>query len=111
MAGHILQRLDEAEARLALVDVDVQVAQAAAAIEEAQVEDQLLERRHRLGLAVEEVSPSLETEGGEAQALPEEGGEAEEIETPKDEAPEVVPVQAEPDRPEVTEEPPAPSEP
>jgi phage shock protein A len=111
MAGHILQRLDEAEARLALVDVDVQVARAAAAIEEAQVEEQLLERRHRLGLAVEEVSPSLETEGGEARALPEEGGEAEEIETPEDQAPEVVPIQAEPDRPEVTEEPPTPSEP
>lgn len=62
MAGHILQRLNEAEARLALVDVDAEVAQAATAIEEAQVEEQLVERRHRLGLVPEKVQETQEEE-------------------------------------------------
>jgi phage shock protein A len=66
MAGHILQRLDEAEARLALVDVDVEVARAAAAIEEARVEEQLLERRRRLGLAPEKVPESQAEKAAEA---------------------------------------------
>jgi hypothetical protein len=65
MAGHILQRLNEAEARLALVDVDVEVAKAAAAIEEARVEEQLLERRRRLGLAPEETEEAQEEEVAE----------------------------------------------
>jgi len=88
MAGHILQRLHEAEARLALVDVDVEVAKAVAVIEEARVEEQLLERRRRLGLAPEE-------------ALPDEAAEAPEDKTPE----------AEPTGPEQTEEPPATPEP
>ncbi|MFZ5917291.1 MAG: PspA/IM30 family protein [Chloroflexota bacterium] len=50
MAGHIMQRLDEAEARLTLVKMDAEVAQAAAALEAAQAEQQLMERRRRLGL-------------------------------------------------------------
>ncbi len=62
MAGHILQRLDEAEARLSLVDVDVEVTRAVAAIEEAQVEEQLMERRRRLGLAPEEEVAEMSTD-------------------------------------------------
>lgn len=97
MAGHILQRLDEAEARLALVDVDAEVALAAAAIEEAQVEEQLVERRRRLGLVVEEVKEP-----------PEEEATTETTEAPEDEPPEAVPVEpAQGKHPEITEEPPA----
>ena len=51
MAGQIIERLDKAEARLSLVDIDTTVAQAATAIEETRVEEQLVERRLRLGLA------------------------------------------------------------
>jgi hypothetical protein len=70
MAGHIMQRLDEAEARLALVDVDLEVARAAAAIEEAQVEEQLMERRRRLGL-VQKVKEPPEKEATAEAATPE----------------------------------------
>lgn len=87
MAGHILQRLNEAETRLALVDVDAEVAKAAAAIEEARVEEQLRERRRRLGLAAEKVQETQEKEAAE---------------TPEDKTPE-----AEPVGPEKTKEPPA----
>lgn len=83
MAGHILQRLDEAEARLALVDVDVKVARAAAAIEEARIDEQLMDRRRRLGL-VEEIKETSETSATETQAATEETL----AEAPKDEPPE-----------------------
>jgi hypothetical protein len=93
MAGHILQRLHEAEARLTLVDVDVEVARAAAALEEARVEEQLLERRRRLGLV-----PKEERESREEEAV--------ETPEPEDETPE-----NEPTGPEQTEErPPATEE-
>ncbi len=87
MAGHILQRLDEAEARLALVDVDAEVARAVAAIEEAQVDTQIDERRRRLGLAPEQSPPPQP---------------AQVAETPQPEAPE-----AAPPAPEETGEPPS----
>jgi len=81
MAGHILQRLDEAEARLELVDVDAEVARAVAAIEEAQVDTQIDERRRRLGLALEQApspqpveTPQPEAPDG-APPAPEETGE------------------------------------
>lgn len=108
MAGHILQRLDEAEARLTLVDVDVEVARAAAAIEETRVEELLMERRRRLGLAVEEAEQVPETPVLEAQIPSEEETTSETEETPADEAPEdesIAPAQG--DSPESTEEPPA----
>jgi hypothetical protein len=110
MAGHILGRLDEAEARLALVDVDVEVARAVAAIEEARVEEQLLERRRRLGLGVEDVSDSPGTQVVEAQAPPEEGATVEETVAPEDEAAETEPIEPESAGPEVADEPSAPSE-
>jgi len=104
MAGHVLQRLDEAEARLALVDVDAEVARAAAAIEEARIEEQLVERRRRLGLAVEEVNEFPETQVAEAQALPEEEAATGETETPGDHPPEAAPLEPEQGDPEITEE-------
>ena len=112
MAGHILQRLDEAEARLALVDVDAEVARAASAIEEARVEEQLVERRRRLGMVVEEVKePSeapvaTEQPSSDTEPIIEEEGAPEEA--PIDESPVAQPVEpASEEPPETAEEPPA----
>ena len=112
MAGHILQRLDEAEARLALVDVDAEVARAASAIEEMRVEEQLVERRRRLGMVVEEVKePSeapvaTEQPSSDTEPIIEEEGAPEEA--PIDESPVAQPVEpASEEPPETAEEPPA----
>jgi phage shock protein A len=107
MAGHILQRLDEAEARLELVDVDAEVARAAAAIEEVRVEEQLEERRRRLGL-VEEVQVPPETSKAEAQVPSEEEATTEAPESPQDALPKAAPAKpAQEEQPETTKEPPA----
>jgi archaellum component FlaC len=109
MAGHILQRLDEAEARLALVDVDAEVARAAAAIEEARVEEQLVERRRRLGMAIEEVKTSETPVAEEQPSVPE--TTAEEEEPPAEEPAALQPLEPAPEEsPEATEEPPSPPE-
>lgn len=70
VAGHVLQRLDEAEARLALVDVDAEVARAMAAIQEAQVEEQIEARRRRLGLESAPATPSAEAAATTPEAEP-----------------------------------------
>jgi len=62
MADHILQRLNEAEARLALVDVDTELSQAIESIEEARVEEQLGERLRRLGLTTPQADEPSEKE-------------------------------------------------
>lgn len=110
MAGHILQRLDEAEVRLALVDVDAEVAQAAAAIEAARVEEQLEERRRRLGLVVQEVKETPEALTAEARAPSEEETGIEAAERSEAVPPEATPVEPEQRATEETEEPPATQE-
>ena len=62
MADHILQRLNEAEARLALVDVDTELTRAIESIEEARVEEQLAKRLRRLGLTTLQADEPLEKE-------------------------------------------------
>jgi len=104
MSAHILQRLDKAEAHLALVDVDAEVARAAAAIEAAQVEEQLAERRRRLGLVVEEEKATSNPPAAETRALPDKEGVAETTETQENTTPKAVPPKPEKD-PSTTPEP------
>ena len=103
MSGHILQRLDEAEAHLALVDVDAEVARAAAAIEAAQVEEQLVERRRRLGLVVEEAEAISDPPAAETQAPPDKEGVTETTEAQGNTAPKAVPPEPEKDPSTATE--------
>lgn len=110
MAAHIMQRLDEAEARLALVDVDAEVAQAAVAIEAARVEEQIKERRQRLGLAVEEVKEIPETPTVETQAPPVKEASTETADRSEDAPPEATPVEPEQGGTQEAEEPPAAAE-
>lgn len=94
MAGAIRQRLDEAEARLTLLDVNAEVMQAAEALEAARVEEQLQQRRRRLGL-IEEAEqapekakpPAPETGPEDVPSEPAPGGPVSEEQPPEAEVP------------------------
>jgi phage shock protein A len=72
MADAIWRRLDEAEARLALMDVDAEVVRAAEVLEEARVTEQIQQRRRRLGL-IAEVEKGPEKEPPTPETDPENG--------------------------------------